>query len=910
MRILFSFLLLFSQLLYAADEIHFTIKSPTAVTFSWRGAETQITYGTVSGSFTNNASAATPSIVPTSSSGPWKEAAITGLTANTTYYYKIGDSAEYSFKTPPAAGTEDFNIYALGNIGTSLRYPLMFQVQDLIGTDTPSFVLALGDLGQRCADGKLCSNRHFDDVLHWSTKAAYMPVWGDMDWATNTKEDFRNYKGRFDVPNSKTSTGSPLAGGKDWYWFDYGNTRFVTLPDITWQGSLVNWLINASVIMDAAQSDANIKHIVTATHRPAYTSGYYLASKTLKEAIDALGDTYNKYQLNLAAHSGGYERSSAQHGVTHVTVGTGGSDMQQVGVGLWATVSQPAWSVFRAMHLGALKLNFMNAGITGTFRCGPAGGGTNDMACDYGTTLDTFYIPVIPDDPQPNPGPTLTSIASANITQTQADVSWACNEPCTGQVNYGTTTGYGLNTLAEPSFNYSAHNQHLTGLTAGTTYHYRVRSTNNNNVETVSSDNTFETLAATPIGPTLTGFSATNLSTTGATLNWSCGEPCTGWYELGTTTAYGITNNPGQNDYTYSAHSQVKTGLTENTLYHWRAHSKNIDNTETISADQTFQTLSSGGVPSGNYHAPPATSTFTVNVRDTGATGNGVTNDTVAIQAAVNQVAGTGGTVLVPAGTYLVSHRSFYPRLSIDLGSNMTFKMEPGAIIKQAATTSGDYVTLYIGQKTNVNVVGGVLQGERAIHIPQTYNYANTLDANGQNPGGEYGFGIWVNVQSSNVYIDGVTAQDYWGDGFTIGGAGGGNSHNVNFYNCVATRNRRLGMAVMEVIGGSVRNCTFSYTDGAWPNMGIDLEPYNAGETVDTFIMDSNTFSHNHSSGIILSGKPGLNNRITLSNNHFDSNGSGYFAAISWANPGVGSTYFGNTFVNSGSTGDIVFVMQ
>ncbi|HEY4457407.1 MAG TPA: glycosyl hydrolase family 28-related protein, partial [Pseudonocardiaceae bacterium] len=43
-----------------------------------------------------------------------------------------------------------------------------------------------------------------------------------------------------------------------------------------------------------------------------------------------------------------------------------------------------------------------------------------------------------------------------------------------------------------------------------------------------------------------------------------------------------------------------------------------------------------------------------VNVRDYGATGNGITDDAKAIQAAVAAVTGTGGTVYFPPGTYKV----------------------------------------------------------------------------------------------------------------------------------------------------------------------------------------------------------------------------------------------------------------
>jgi len=44
-----------------------------------------------------------------------------------------------------------------------------------------------------------------------------------------------------------------------------------------------------------------------------------------------------------------------------------------------------------------------------------------------------------------------------------------------------------------------------------------------------------------------------------------------------------------------------------------------------------------------------------VSVKDFGAVGNGVADDTAAIQAAINAVATDGGTVYIPSGTYLVS---------------------------------------------------------------------------------------------------------------------------------------------------------------------------------------------------------------------------------------------------------------
>ena len=61
------------------------------------------------------------------------------------------------------------------------------------------------------------------------------------------------------------------------------------------------------------------------------------------------------------------------------------------------------------------------------------------------------------------------------------------------------------------------------------------------------------------------------------------------------------------------------------------------------------------------------------NVRDFGATGDGSTKDTAAVQRALDRCAGTGGRVVVPPGTYLVG--------SIYLGDRTELHLEEGATL-------------------------------------------------------------------------------------------------------------------------------------------------------------------------------------------------------------------------------------
>jgi hypothetical protein len=82
--------------------------------------------------------------------------------------------------------------------------------------------------------------------------------------------------------------------------------------------------------------------------------------------------------------------------------------------------------------------------------------------------------------------------------------------------------------------------------------------------------------------------------------------------------------------------------------------------------------------------APKPTSSLVVSVLTTGATPNDNTDDTSAIQSAINKVKGTGGTVLVPNGTYRINART-----AIKPGSNMTFKMNSGAVLKAIPNALG-----------------------------------------------------------------------------------------------------------------------------------------------------------------------------------------------------------------------------
>jgi len=415
-------LLLLAATAYAADEIHFTVTGPTSVAVDWRGAEAELRYGPTI-AYGQTAFGGAPSHLPYSSSGPWREAKISGLSPGATYHYAIGPGSDHTFKTPPMPGRSGFTVMVQGDIGSAAKYPRVAAVQSLIAGQRPELVLCVGDLTYGNAHGQAAVDNHFNDVMAWSQDAAYMPAHGNHEW-DSAGDNMLNYKGRFDLPNPQTSPGSPTISccGEDWYWFDYGNVRFIAYPE-PWSGAWADWNTKARVLMAEAQADPLIDFIVTFGHRPAYSSGHHPGSSTLAGYMNAMGASFQKYELNLNGHSHNYERTNPQAGVTHVTVGTGGSTLEQDGTCLWlGGCPPPAYTAFRAMRHGALRIRVEDNSMVGEFLCGPAGdtgSNKNDVTCVPGEVLDRFAFgstaPVPPPDPTPVPPPAPAPVDTTNL---------------------------------------------------------------------------------------------------------------------------------------------------------------------------------------------------------------------------------------------------------------------------------------------------------------------------------------------------------------------------------------------------------------------------------------------------------------------------------------------------------------
>src|SRR5262245_51723158 len=191
--------------------------------------------------------------------------------------------------------------------------------------------------------------------------------------------------------------------------------------------------------------------------------------------------------------------------------------------------------------------------------------------------------------------PVISGVTAGSIGATTATITWTTNENSDSQVEYGPTTAYGQSTTLNTSL-LTAHAEGLSGLTAGTLYHYRVKSKDAAGNLAVSGDFSFTTATAGDVTPpVITGVSSSAVTNDTATITWTTNEPADSQVEYGLTTAYGQSTT--LNTSLVTAHSQGLSGLSAGTLYHYRVKSKDAAGNLAVSADFTFTIAQSGSIP-------------------------------------------------------------------------------------------------------------------------------------------------------------------------------------------------------------------------------------------------------------------------------------------------------------------------
>ena len=285
-----------------------------------------------------------------------------------------------------------------------------------------------------------------------------------------------------------------------------------------------------------------------------------------------------------------------------------------------------------------------------------------------------------------------------------------------------------------------------------------------------------------------------------------------------------------------------------------------------------------------------------VSVKDFGAVGNGVADDTVAIQAAINSI--TRGTVFFPAGTYKTS-------ANLALRSNVNMQ---GANAKITYTASwADYGVFFKGNTvSNIEITGFIFDGLGTFSsntFPNPYGGGNSVGfTNGQ-------VGVQISNGSTNVKVHHNTFTGL-GRGVLFADTTNNEITNNTFLNLgvVAVYAERVTYSTINnnIIRGVLGNLTVAgdtnlanskYADGVYLY------------DVQQVTVDDNVIENIIRIGVVLEGASppvNVNTGVVVSNNTIKNmnscRGTEYNAAI-WSESGKtkDALIIGNTCINTGA---------
>ncbi|MFC1999477.1 fibronectin type III domain-containing protein, partial [Chloroflexota bacterium] len=244
--------------------------------------------------------------------------------------------------------------------------------------------------------------------------------------------------------------------------------------------------------------------------------------------------------------------------------------------------------------------------------------------------------------------PNISNVQHSGITSNSATVTWDTDEASTSQVEYGTTsTTHGSydSTTGEDTTLVTSHTVNVGGLSASTTYYYRVISKDFAGNDVWSAEGSFTTPADTS-QPNISNVNSSGIDSNSATITWDTDEPATsqvtydtashaaGTYADGAAAraAYGSWSPEDTTE--VASHNMALGGLTLSTTYYYRVISRDAAGNETVSDEYSFTTT-------GDTTAPTISAVAASGETDSAATISWNTNEPATSQVEYGTVSGT-----------------------------------------------------------------------------------------------------------------------------------------------------------------------------------------------------------------------------------------------------------------------------
>jgi type VI protein secretion system component Hcp len=212
-------------------------------------------------------------------------------------------------------------------------------------------------------------------------------------------------------------------------------------------------------------------------------------------------------------------------------------------------------------------------------------------------------------------------------------------------ITIGNQTSYTVTDLSDGTYSFAVTAFDATGNESGFS---------NEVSTTVGATSTTDT---TP--PVISSVAASGITTSGATISWTTNEASTSRVEFGTSAGYGSTTS--LNSSMQTSHAQVLSGLTANTVYHYRVISQDEAGNAAVSGDDTFMTADLLDT------TPPVISSVSASsITENGATIGWTTNEASTSRVEYGTTAGYGSTTSLDSSMQ-TSHIQVLSGLSSDM---------------------------------------------------------------------------------------------------------------------------------------------------------------------------------------------------------------------------------------------------
>ncbi len=193
-----------------------------------------------------------------------------------------------------------------------------------------------------------------------------------------------------------------------------------------------------------------------------------------------------------------------------------------------------------------------------------------------------------------------------------------------------------------------------------------------------------------------------------------------------------------------------------------------------------------------------------IDIKERGAIGNGVSDDTAAIQAVLSDAA--TDEVWFPHGHYRIDASK-----GLTIPSNRALIFEAGAMVTGANSGPRCRIFETVPGASGIRIVGALLCGSREAVCGVSWGHCVRIDA------------------ASDGELENVIMRDAYTDCIYIGGNTA--CYGITLRRVICQSARRSALTITNAVGVHITHSTFIRSSGQEPEAGVNCEP-NAGERV------------------------------------------------------------------------------